>query len=205
MSTIQVNSSWASLTAGTKVTVDGVDYTLGTDAFADIQSAVNASSTTEATTIMVADGVYDGDVVFQAAVTPQKADIIIKAIGGNAVINGEVILGYRKQGVGAAEWTSGVVLDGFTLNQPADGSPCVTVQYIKSFEMSTHIAEKLFSLLHCEKSLTVRRVTYDCTASASCANFKSVTFKCFYPFYNTCSFTVFLGNFDTFRINIRSI
>ena len=88
MSTIQVNSSWASLTAGTKVTVGGVDYTLGTDAFADIQSAVNASSTTEATTIMVADGTYAGDVVFRTSVTSQKADITVKASANK--LNGKI-------------------------------------------------------------------------------------------------------------------
>ena len=42
MAEFYVNSAWSGKNAGDKVSVNGVEYTIGTDAFADIQSASTA-------------------------------------------------------------------------------------------------------------------------------------------------------------------
>ena len=54
MATLYVNSDWTGCTAGDVVYVGNVPHTYGTDAFSDIQSAVNAVTTTTETTIDLA-------------------------------------------------------------------------------------------------------------------------------------------------------
>ena len=53
---LYVDSSWSSCSAGDPVIVGDNILTFGTDAFADIQSAVNAASASEATTLNVYAG-----------------------------------------------------------------------------------------------------------------------------------------------------
>ena len=67
MAALYVNQAWASLSNGEKVTVDGIEYTFGTDAFATITKAVaEAQKSTEKVTIVIAAGNYTENVIFSA-------------------------------------------------------------------------------------------------------------------------------------------
>ena len=84
--------------------------------YATIQEAVNAASTTEATTIVLAAGTYADDVnITLAAVGEQKAAIsIIAADGADVTISGKVTVGYYEKRVGAALWDAEVSFENIT-------------------------------------------------------------------------------------------
>ena len=139
MANIYVDASWAGKVTGDKVSVNGVEYTIGTDAFADIQSAVNVASITEKTTITLAAGTYAGDVkITLAEIGAQKADIAFAAAeGADVKITGKVTVGYRNQGVGAAMWNAEVSFDGVTFDcSQAGGRHALDVQEVKSFVLN---------------------------------------------------------------------
>ena len=111
MATLYVNSAWANASIGD--VVDG--HTYGTDAFSNIQSAVNAASTTEKTTINVFNGTYADDVYFRYSAGASngiaygngafvsgahKADIDIVAAEGNndVLVKGTFAIGLREGG-----------------------------------------------------------------------------------------------------------
>ena len=66
MSTIYVNSTWKS---GEKVTIDGVEYTVGTDAFTSYNGALdyakNNSTARNATIVMMKNSSVSGNCIDQ--------------------------------------------------------------------------------------------------------------------------------------------
>ena len=150
MAAIYVNQAWKSLSNGSTVTVDGVNYTIGTDAFADLSSAVNAASTTEKTTITIASGTYSDSIGFYTAdhvvdsktpgdlaaacaaashPTEQKADIaFVAADGADVTFTGTFILGYTyRQASTPQTWNNDVSFEGIVFDAAADKTHSVYV------------------------------------------------------------------------------
>ena len=127
---LYVDSSWSSCSAGDPVIMGDDILTFGVDAFADIQSAVNAASASEATTINVYAGTYADNIYFLDSKTGgQKADITIQAADGVAKadvnISGSIQIGKRGSeswgGIDSSvtvveNWDSDVTIQGVTLS-----------------------------------------------------------------------------------------
>jgi len=91
----------------------------------------------EVTTILLADGTYDGDIkITLADLGVQGGDVVIKAMdGAKPVISGTVVLGYRNQGVGATMYNANVTFDGITFNHNTDNNHSLDIQDVKSLNL----------------------------------------------------------------------
>ena len=115
------------------VTVDGGKYVSTTE---ELINAIKNAPVGEATTIVMADGVYAGDIkITVAALGKSGGDVVIKPIkGAKPVITGTVTLGYRNQGVGATMYDANVTFEGITFDHAAVAHS-LDIQDVKSLTL----------------------------------------------------------------------
>lgn len=102
----------------------------------ELINAIKNAPVGKETVILMADGDYDGDIaITEEAFGKSGGDVIIKAMGENAVITGTVTLGYRNQGVGAAAYNANVTFDGVIFDHAESGKHSLYIQDVKSLTL----------------------------------------------------------------------
>lgn len=129
----------ASLTGnvGDTVSIDGVDYTIGTDAFTNLTDAVNAASTSEETVITVATGTYADNITLDSRSMEQKGDIkFIAAEGADVTFSGLFTIGYYEKRVGSQKWNADIAFENITFDQAAAETHSIDIQQVNDFTMT---------------------------------------------------------------------
>ena len=102
----------------------------------ELINAIKNAPVGKETVILMADGNYDGDIaITEEAFGKSGGDVVIKAMGENAVITGTVTLGYRNQGVGAAVYNANVTFDGVIFDHAESGKHSLYIQDVKSLTL----------------------------------------------------------------------
>ncbi|MBO5842478.1 MAG: hypothetical protein J6R46_05720, partial [Clostridia bacterium] len=102
----------------------------------ELINAIKNAPVGKETVILMADGNYDGDIAITVeALGASGGDVVIKAMGENAVITGTVTLGYRNQGVGAAVYNANVTFDGVIFDHAESGKHSLYIQDVKSLTL----------------------------------------------------------------------
>ncbi|MBE6379707.1 MAG: hypothetical protein E7047_02120, partial [Lentisphaerae bacterium] len=121
---------------GDIVAINGKNYIIGTNAFANLTDAVNAASATEATTITVASGTYNEDITLDARTMEQKGNIkFVAAEGADVTFTGLFTLGYYEKRVGSKKWNADVTFENITFDQAADAKHSIDIQQCNDFAM----------------------------------------------------------------------
>lgn len=104
---------------------------------AQLIEAIKNAPVGETTVIYLTDFVYAGDInITLADLGVQGGDVVIKAMdGATPVISGNVTLGYRNQGVGAAMYNANVTFEGITFDQANAATHSITVEDVKSLTL----------------------------------------------------------------------
>lgn len=104
---------------------------------AQLIEAIKNAPVGETTVIYLTDFVYAGDInITKAALGVQGGDVVIKAMdGATPVISGNVTLGYRNQGVGAAMYDANVTFEGITFDQANAATHSIAVEDVKSLTL----------------------------------------------------------------------
>ena len=126
----------ASATVSDDILAANDNYILAVDNTAGLINAIKNAPVGKVTVIGLADGEYAGDIeITVAALGKSGGDVVIKAIGDNAVISGTVTLGYRDQGVGATMYDANVTFEGITFDHANAATHSLDVQDVKSLTL----------------------------------------------------------------------
>lgn len=100
-------------------------------------TAISSAASGLRTEIIMENGTYAGDINLTVdALGDRTGELVFKAAdGATPVISGNVTLGYRNQGVGAAMYSSNVTFEGITFDQAESGKHSITVMDVKSLNL----------------------------------------------------------------------
>ncbi len=122
---------------GDIVAINGKNYIMGTNAFANLTDAVNAASATEETTITVTAGTYAEDITLDARTMEQKGNLkFVAAEGEDVTFTGKFTIGYYEKRVGSQAWKADVTFEGITFDQAADATHSIDIQQVNDFTMT---------------------------------------------------------------------
>jgi len=122
---------------GDVVSLNGKNYIIGVNAFANLTDAVNAASTSEETVITVATGTYADNITLDSRSMEQKGDIkFIAAEGADVTFSGLFTIGYYKKRVGSQKWNADIAFENITFDQAAAETHSIDIQQVNDFTMT---------------------------------------------------------------------